>query len=97
MDILDFEPAKLADMTEGLTGSDLRLVLREAVLEALTEERTTLTQQDLEDAIVDFEERDNLKNMDMIDGDHDALVAGGDFSDEADAASDGGHSHDHEH
>ncbi|MFC7018591.1 MULTISPECIES: ATP-binding protein [Haloarcula] len=97
MDILDFEPTKLADMTEGLTGSDLRLVLREAVLEALTEERTTLTQQDLEDAIVDFEERDNLKNMDMIDGDHDALVAGGDFSEEADAASDGGHSHDHDH
>jgi ATP-dependent 26S proteasome regulatory subunit len=97
MDILDFDPDTLAEMTEGLTGSDLRLVLREAVLEALTEERTTLTQQDLEDAIVDFEERDNLKNMDMIDGDHDALVAGGDFSGEADAASDGGHSHDHDH
>ena len=95
MDIVDFDPATLADLTEGLTGSDLRLVLREAVLEALTEERTTLTQQDLEDAIQDFEERDNLKNMDMIDGDHDALVAGGDFSGEADAASDGGHSHDH--
>jgi AAA+ superfamily predicted ATPase len=90
MDILDFDPATLADLTEGLTGSDLRLVLREAVLEALTEERTTLTQQDLEDAVTDFEERDNLKNMDMIEGDHDALVAGGDFS-----GGDGGHDHDH--
>jgi len=95
MDITDFDPGTLAEMTEGLTGSDLRLVLREAVLEALTEERTTLTQQDMEDAIQDFEERDNLKNMDMIDGDHDALVAGGDFSEEA--ASDGGHDHAHDH
>jgi SpoVK/Ycf46/Vps4 family AAA+-type ATPase len=91
MDIVDFSPADLADITEGLTGSDLRLVLREAVLEALTEERTTLTQQDLIDAVEDFEERDTLKNLDMIEGDHDALVAGGDIS------SDGGHDHSHSH
>ncbi len=87
MEIDDFDPAVLADATEGLTGSDLRLVLREAVLDALTEERRKLTQQDLLDAIEGFEERDNLKNMDMIDGDPDALIAGG--SD--------GHSHDHDH
>jgi SpoVK/Ycf46/Vps4 family AAA+-type ATPase len=105
MDILDFDPDTLADMTEGLTGSDLRLVLREAVLEALTEERTTLTQQDLEDAVADFEERDNLKNLDMIEGDHDALVAGGapggsgddETGDTEEAASDGGSDHDHDH
>jgi len=77
MDILDFDPEGLAEITEGLTGSDLRLVLREAVLDALTEERTTLTQADLVDAVEDFEERDTLKNLDMIEGDHDALVAGG--------------------
>ncbi|MEF8821947.1 MAG: ATP-binding protein [Halovenus sp.] len=88
MDIIDFEPTELADLTEGLTGSDLRMVLREAVLEALTEERTTLTQQDLIDAVEDFEERDTLKNMDMIEGDHDALVAGGGFDND---------SHDHNH
>ncbi len=100
MDIIDFDPDELADITEGLTGSDLRLVLREAVLEALTEERTTLTQQDLRDAVTGFEERDNLKNLDMIEGDHDALVAGGDISggsDSSEAASDGGHDHDHDH
>jgi hypothetical protein len=39
------------------------------------------------EAIAGFEERDNLKNMDMIEGDHDALIAGG--SD--------GHDHDHDH
>jgi ATP-dependent 26S proteasome regulatory subunit len=88
MDILDFDPVAVAEVTEGLTGSDLRLVLREAVLDALTEERTTLTQQDLIDAVEDFEERDTLKNLDMIEGDHDALVAGGDIAGES------GHSHD---
>lgn len=80
MEIVDFDPDELAELTEGLTGSDLRLVLREAVLEALTEERTTLTQQDLVDAVKEFEERDSLKNLDMIDGDPDALIAGGDFT-----------------
>jgi SpoVK/Ycf46/Vps4 family AAA+-type ATPase len=86
MDIADFDPEAVAEKTEGLTGSDLRMVLREAVLEALTEERMTLTQADILDAVADFEERDNLKNMDMIDGDHETLVAG-----------DGGHEPDHDH
>jgi AAA+ superfamily predicted ATPase len=85
MDVTDFDPATLAAETEGLTGSDIRLVLREAVLDALTEDRRELTQDDLMRAIEDFEERDNLKNMDMIGGDPDELVAG-----------DGGHDHDHD-
>jgi len=89
MDIVDFDPDAVADQTEGLTGSDLRLVLREAVLDALTEERTTLTQRDLLEAVEEFEERDNLKDLDMIEGDHDALVAGGDIS--------GTDGHDHSH
>lgn len=91
MEITGFDPDELADATEGLTGSDLRMVLREAVLEALTEERTTLTQQDLLDAVADFEERDNLKNLDMIEGDPETLIAGADISDAGD------HSHDHSH
>ncbi|MFC6989648.1 ATP-binding protein [Haloplanus sp. GCM10025708] len=87
MDIAEFDPADVAERTQGLTGSDLRMVLREAVLEALTEERTTLTQEDILDAVADFEERDNLKNMDMM-GDHEGLVAG-DGGDQAH------HGHDH--
>jgi ATP-dependent 26S proteasome regulatory subunit len=93
MDIAEFDPESVAAKTSGLTGSDLRMVLREAVLEALTEERTTLTQEDIMDAVAEFEERDNLKNMDMIDGDSDALVAG-DGGQDHDA--DGGHAHDHD-
>lgn len=100
MDINDFDPAELGELTEGLTGSDLRLVLREAVLEALTEERTTLTQSDLLDAVEGFEERDNLKNMDDFDNwtgstsgsDEEAATDDHDHDHE-----DHGHDHDHDH
>ncbi|MGZ0746833.1 ATP-binding protein [Haloparvum sp. AD34] len=85
MQIADFDPAEVAERTEGLTGSDLRMVLREAVLEALTEDRRTITQEDVMSAVADFEERDNLKNMDMIDGEG------------AEVVGDGGHDHDHDH
>jgi hypothetical protein len=53
-----------------------------------------LTQEDIMDAVADFEERDNLKNMDMIDGDADSLIAGGSDN----GRSDDGHDHaDHDH
>ncbi|SDN00111.1 ATPase family associated with various cellular activities (AAA) [Halogranum gelatinilyticum] len=97
MNIADFDPEGVADRTEGLTGSDLRMVLREAVLEALTEGRMELTQADILDAVEDFEERDNLKNMDMIDGEG-AKVAGdgrGESDDHDHDHSD--HDHDHDH
>ena len=85
MDIADLDPEEVADKTKGLTGSDLRMVLREAVLQALTEDRRTITQTDVMDAVAEFEERDNLKNMDMIEGEG------------AEVVGDGGHSHDHDH
>jgi ATP-dependent 26S proteasome regulatory subunit len=97
MDIAEFDPESVAEQTEGLTGSDLRLVLREAVLEALTEERMSLTQQDILDAVADFEERDNLKNMDMIDGDQETLIAGDGGSSGDDDGHDHSHDHDHGH
>ena len=90
MEIAKFDPDEVADRTEGLTGSDLRLVLREAVLEALTDERMEITQADIMDAVQDFEERDNLKNMDMIDGEGAEVVGdGGEGHDHS------GHDHDH--
>ncbi|SFR50402.1 ATP-binding protein [Halogeometricum limi] len=91
MDVAEFDPDAVADRTEGLTGSDLRMVLREAVLEALTEERMSLTQEDILDAVEDFEERDNLKNMDMM-SDGEQLVAG-----DGGESGDEDHSHDHDH
>ncbi|MFB6161097.1 MAG: AAA family ATPase, partial [Haloferacaceae archaeon] len=86
MEIASFDPDVVADRTEGFTGSDLRMVLREAVLEALTDGRTELTQDDILEAVEDFEERDNLKNMD-------------DFEnwDDSHTASENGDGHDHDH
>ena len=101
MEIDGFDSDVIAEHTEGLTGSDLRMVLREAVLEALTEERTELTQDDLIAAVEDFEERDNLKNMDMIDGDGAALTGSADGHDHDDHNHDdhnhSDHDHDHDH
>lgn len=62
----DLDAEALAAETEGLTGSDLRLVLREAVLDALMEDRRTLTQDDLVAAVSDFEDRDHLRNLDTL-------------------------------
>ena len=98
MDIDEFDPSVIAEATQGLTGSDLRMVLREAVLGALTDERTHLTQADLISAVESFEERDNLKNMDMIEGDHDALVAGDGLGGHEDNGDHADHDHaTHEH
>jgi ATP-dependent 26S proteasome regulatory subunit len=79
--ISDFDPQELAAETEGLTGSDLRLVLREAVLDALVDDRRELTQEDLVEAVSDFEDRDHLRNLDTLE---DAL----------DEGDDGTHAHD---
>jgi SpoVK/Ycf46/Vps4 family AAA+-type ATPase len=82
IEIEDFDAAEIAAATEGLTGSDLRLVLREAVLSALVSDRTTLSQQDLLDAVEEFEERDHMRNLETIE---EALEA------------EGAHDHDHDH
>jgi SpoVK/Ycf46/Vps4 family AAA+-type ATPase len=68
VEIEDFDADELAAETEGLTGSDLRLVLREAVLDALTSDRRELTHDDLLRAVENFEKRKNLKELDMVDG-----------------------------
>ncbi|MBS3761197.1 ATP-binding protein [Halodesulfurarchaeum sp.] len=82
IEIEDFDPDEIAAETSGLTGSDLRLVLREAVLSALVSDRTTLTQEDLLDAVEDFEERDHMRNLETIE---EALEGEGE------------HEHDHDH
>jgi ATP-dependent 26S proteasome regulatory subunit len=47
----------LAELTDGYSGSDLRLIIREAVLDALLEDRKKLTQNDLLKSIEDFGRR----------------------------------------
>lgn len=50
---------ELAGLTDGFTGSDLRLVVREAVLNALLEDRKKITQADLMHAIGEFGRRNS--------------------------------------
>jgi SpoVK/Ycf46/Vps4 family AAA+-type ATPase len=58
----DYETAEIATLTEGYSGSDLRMVIREAVLSALLEERKVLHQEDLLEAVKSFDERAGLKS-----------------------------------
>jgi len=60
----DMDTAEIAALTEGYSGSDLRMVIREAVLSALLEERKVLTQKDLLEAVISFDERADLKSDD---------------------------------
>jgi SpoVK/Ycf46/Vps4 family AAA+-type ATPase len=53
----DVDTAQLAEMTDGYSGSDLRLVIREAVLNALLEDRRNLGQEDLLASIEEFRRR----------------------------------------
>jgi SpoVK/Ycf46/Vps4 family AAA+-type ATPase len=57
----DFDTREIAELTDGYSGSDMRMVIREAVLSALLEERKILTQQDLLEAVGSFNERTDLK------------------------------------
>lgn len=59
-----FNTEEIAAKTEGYSGSDLRLVVREAVLNGLITERTVLTQEDLLRGITEFNKRILLKTMD---------------------------------
>jgi SpoVK/Ycf46/Vps4 family AAA+-type ATPase len=56
-----FDIDELAKRTENYAGSDLRLIVREAVLNALTQDRTKLDQEDMINAVKQFEERINLR------------------------------------
>ena len=56
----DFDAQEIALLADGFTGSDLRMVVREAVLHALTEDRMAITQSDLTDAVDEFSNRVGL-------------------------------------
>ena len=62
----DLDTAEIAALTEGYSGSDLRMVIREAVLSALLEERKVLTQKDLLEAVNSFDERADLKSDEYV-------------------------------
>ncbi|CAD7767181.1 MAG: Proteasome-activating nucleotidase [Candidatus Argoarchaeum ethanivorans] len=57
----DINTGELSELTDGYSGSDLRVVLKDAVLSALLTNRTKLTQRDLLKAIHSFDRRMILK------------------------------------
>ncbi len=57
----DFNIDELVKETEGFTGADIKLVVREAVLKALLEGRKRISQEDLLNAIREVRERLKLK------------------------------------
>ncbi len=59
-----FNTEEIAEKTDGYSGSDLRLIVREAVLNGLITERTVLGQQDLLRGITEFNKRIHLKALD---------------------------------
>ncbi len=60
----EFDTAEISNVTEGYTGSDLRMVIREAVLSSLVDNRKYLTQDDLVEAVDNFNERALIKSSD---------------------------------
>ncbi len=59
-----FNTEEIAEKTDGYSGSDLRLIVREAVLNGLMTERTVLVHQDLLRGITEFNKRSHLKALD---------------------------------
>ncbi len=57
----EFDTGEIAAITEGYSGSDLRLVIRESVLNALMTDRMVLDQDDLIRAVGEFNKRTSLK------------------------------------
>ena len=61
-----FDTQEIAEKTEGYSGSDMRLIVREAVLNGLITERTVLNQQDLMRGITEFNKRLQIKTKDEM-------------------------------
>jgi len=57
----EFDTEEIAAITKGYSGSDLKLVIRESVLNALMTDRMTLNQDDLIRAVGEFNKRTSLK------------------------------------
>jgi len=58
-----FDTEEIGALTDGYSGSDLRMVIREAVLSALVEERMALTHNDMLKAVDNFNERAGIKSV----------------------------------
>jgi SpoVK/Ycf46/Vps4 family AAA+-type ATPase len=61
-----FDFGALAKASDGLSGSDIRLIVREAVLTALTHDRKKLTQEEMLTAAKDFSRRLKARTLENV-------------------------------
>jgi SpoVK/Ycf46/Vps4 family AAA+-type ATPase len=59
----NYDIDELVMLTEGFTGAEIKLIIREAVLKALLEGRKEITQEDLISAVEEIKNRLNLKKI----------------------------------
>jgi ATP-dependent 26S proteasome regulatory subunit len=57
---------RLADETEGFTGADLRMIVKEGVLSALMESRTEILQSDIEKGVNMVLKRNVIKDRSWV-------------------------------
>jgi len=57
---------RLADETEGFSGADLRMIVKEGVLSALMEERTHILQSDIEKGVNMVLKRNVIKDNSWV-------------------------------
>lgn len=57
----EYDIDELVEITDGFTGAEIKLVIREAVLKALLKGRREITQEDLRNAVEDVKSRLHLK------------------------------------
>ena len=60
------DPADIAQKTDGYSGADLRMVVREAILSALIDERTTILEEDVLKGICFVAERGITRDKEII-------------------------------
>ena len=61
---LDYQ--ELAAKTEGFSGSDLRMMIKEAILSALMDNRQSLTREDIEKGIRMVRNRDAIRHLNWL-------------------------------
>jgi ATP-dependent 26S proteasome regulatory subunit len=61
---LDYQ--QLASQTEGFSGSDLRMMVKEAILSSLSANRKTIAREDIEKGIHMVKNRDAIRHLTWI-------------------------------
>jgi ATP-dependent 26S proteasome regulatory subunit len=61
-----FDYQQLASQTEGFSGSDLRMMVKEAILSSLVKNRKTIVPEDIKEGIDMVKNRDAIRHLTWI-------------------------------